>query len=325
MAISLFKTKHEAPPEPEISTEEPIFSITLPQREEERPREDVGGEIVMLPTDKIRPNPAQPRKEFNTGAIMSLADSIKRYGVLQPLSVRQIDLGDERIYELIAGERRLRASQVIGLERVPCVIVEADEQTSAELAIIENLQREDLNIFEQAGAIATLIDIYSMTQEQIAERLSVSQSYVANKLRLLRLSALEKDIILEEHLTERHARALLRIPEPEMRLMILRRIAERGLNVAASEEYIDSILLELKAKKEGAAKRNPSGAGSIKDIRLFYNSIDRAIDIMRRSGIGVISEKRDCDDTVELTIRIPKKQIAHIKGGVSLATSAKQD
>ena len=181
-----------------------------------------------------------------------------------------------------------------------------------------------MDMFDEALAMSGTLKLCRMTQGELAEQMGVSQSYIANKLRLLRLSALEKDIILEEHLTERHARALLRIPEPEMRLMILRRIAERGLNVAASEEYIDSVLLELKAKKEGAAKRNPSGAGSIKDIRLFYNSIDRAIDIMRRSGIGVISEKRDCDDTVELTIRIPKKQIAHIKGGVSLAAGVKQ-
>lgn len=306
MGISLFKAKHESV----TVTERDIAEGTVRDPE----CTDACGEVVLIAASRIRPNPAQPRKEFDNGAIINLADSIKRYGILQPLSVRRISREGEPIYELIAGERRLRASQVIGLETVPCVILEADERTSAELAIIENIQREDLNIFEQASAISTLIDIYSMTQEQIAERLSVSQSYVANKLRLLRLSTLEKDLILEYRLTERHARAALRLPEPEMRLMVLRRIAERGMNVAASEEYIDGILLELKAKKTGP-KREASSAGSIKDIRLFYNSIDRAIDIMRRSGIGVISEKRDCDDTVELTIRIPKKQIAQIRGG----------
>lgn len=315
MGISLFKAKNESRAEVERETERTETASaaeTLPEETAENYGESICGEVITVPIAMIRPNPAQPRKEFDNGAIMSLADSIKKYGMLQPLSVRRLNVDGETVFELIAGERRLRASQVIGLERVPCVILDTDERTSAELAIIENIQREDLNIFEQASAIATLIEIYSMTQEQIAERLSVSQSYVANKLRLLRLSALEKDVILENKLTERHARALLRLPEPEMRLMVLRRIAERGMNVAASEEYIDGILLEMKAKKNGS-KREASGAGSIKDIRLFYNSIDRAIDIMRRSGIGVISEKRDCDDTVELTIRIPKKQIAHIK------------
>ena len=304
MPISLFKARQEPPIDAEVS---------FPRESSPSHASEEGGGIIMIATELISPNPAQPRKEFDTSAIMSLADSIRRYGVLQPLSVRELGHGSKKEYELIAGERRLRASQMIGLAYVPCIIVDADERKSAEIAIIENIQREDLNIFEQASAIATLIEIYSMTQDQIAERLSVSQSYVANKLRLLRLSSLEKDIILEHRLTERHARALLRLSEPEMRLMVLRRIAERGLNVAASEEYIDTILLELKTKKQDSAKRDRSGAGSIKDIRLFYNSIDRAVDIMRRSGIGVISEKRECDDTVELTIRIPKKQVVHTK------------
>ena len=172
--------------------------------------------VLQVRIDDIRPNRAQPRIDFDTNSIIRLADSIRRYGILQPLSVRRLS-EEGYLYELIAGERRLRAARSLGYCTVPCVIVEADEKMSAELAIIENLLREDLNMFEQAYGFRQLIDNYSMTQEEIARKISLSQSAVANKLRLLRLSYDEQRRIIEAELTERHARALLRLSDFEMR------------------------------------------------------------------------------------------------------------
>ena len=164
------------------------------------------GRVVFLPARSIRPNPAQPRKIFRPEALDELSDSIRQHGILQPLSVRRSGNG----YELIAGERRLRAAKLLGMAEVPCIVVEADSLRSAELAIIENLQREDLNMFDEASAISALIDLYGLTQEEVAAKLSASQSYVANKLRLLRFDDFERQVIIERRLTERHARALLR-------------------------------------------------------------------------------------------------------------------
>ena len=156
----------------------------------------------------ICPNAAQPRLDFNVNAVAKLADSIRRYGLLQPLTVRRIS-GAERLFELVAGERRLRACKMLGMSRVPCIIVDADNETSAELALIENLIREDLNMFEEAKAFSVLATQYSLTQEEIAAKMSLSQSAVANKMRLLRLDEAERKKILDAELTERHARALL--------------------------------------------------------------------------------------------------------------------
>ena len=196
--------------------------------------EEKGDVIYSVETRKICANPNQPRKVFADDAIIKLADSIRQYGMIQPITVRKI--GEE--YELISGERRLRAAKELGMDYVPCIIMDINEEKSAEISIIENLIREDLNIFEQAQAIETLIDTYNLTQEEIARRLSNSQSFIANKLRLLRLSASEKEKILKNNLTERHARALLRIYDTELREKILNQIIEEGLNVGKTEESI---------------------------------------------------------------------------------------
>lgn len=272
---------------------------------------EAAGRIYKIPVDRIVPNPTQPRKAFNDDAIIRLADSIRQYGILQPLTVRRPDPGRDpgesgagEAYELIAGERRLRAAKLIGLAEVPCIIVDADRCRSAELAIIENIQRENLNMFEQAGAIAALIDIYHLTQEEIARKLSASQSYIANKLRILRLTNEERHLILSNNLTERHARALLRLQDPERRKQAIMVIAQKGLNVSAAEEYIDRLLEpKKKEEKEDSAKRTMI----IKDIRIFYNSIDHAVDIVRRSGIDVITERRENEDTLEFVIKIPRR------------------
>ena len=255
--------------------------------------------VRKIPIRSIVPNRSQPRRDFNETALELLADSIKKNGILQPITVRRTD--SVGIFEIIAGERRLRAAAIAELCDVPCIIVQADDRKSAELALIENLHRENLNIFEQAGAMAALIDIYSLTQEQAARQLSMSQSAVANKLRLLKLSENERQIILASALSERHARALLRISDDELRLTALRHVASRSLTVAESESYIEALLCQ---KEEEKRRKNMKIV--IKDVRIFYNTIDHAIDTMRRAGINVTSSRRENDDNVEVMIRIPK-------------------
>ncbi len=274
--------------------------------------------IHMIPADLIRPNPSQPRKSFDDEAILRLSESIKQYGILQPLSVRSsCSLPDEKLisgeiqligedhtyYEIIAGERRFRAAKLAGMTKLPCIIMTVDSKKSAELAIIENIQREDLNIFEQASAIASLIDIYKLTQEQIAGMLSVSQSYIANKLRILKLTADERTLILESHLTERHARAVLRISDISSRLQAIKTIIAHEMNVSKTEAYIEQLLSGSTGDK---AERPITGKRKLvlKDIRLFYNTIDRAIDTMERAGISVAKERHDSEGVTELIIRI---------------------
>lgn len=197
-----------------------------------------GRRVLYLSVDAIRANPDQPRKYFEPEALRELAESIGRYGILQPLTVRRGEDG----YELIAGERRLRAAKLAGLREVPCLAVRSDEEESALLSLIENLQRQDLHYMEEAAAIAKLIAVYGLSQEQAAERLGKSQSAVANKLRLLRLSPACVTLLREGGLSERHARALLRLSDENERLAALRVIIERGCNVAQAEAYIESVL-----------------------------------------------------------------------------------
>ncbi|MBQ6892699.1 MAG: ParB/RepB/Spo0J family partition protein [Clostridia bacterium] len=263
--------------------------------------------VHKIPICRILPNPAQPRKYFDSNETLRLADSIRLHGILQPLCVRKpVSEGDVEdfngIYELISGERRLRAAKLLGLPDVPCIIIEADSLKSAELAIIENLQREDLNIFEEANALSALINLYGLTQEEVAAKISASQSYVANKLRLLRFDEFEQKLIIEKHLTERHARALLRIADVRMRRAALGTIIERGYNVADTEEFVAKLIKETSPDKP---EKKPRTA-LVKDIRLFYNTLDRAVDIMLRAGINAKTQKRDLGDMYEITVRIPK-------------------
>lgn len=259
-----------------------------------------GGEGVLhVPVAAIVANPAQPRQDFEEGGLFALADSITRYGVLQPLSVRK----KGETYELIAGERRLRAAILAGCREVPCLVYEVSDGASAELAIVENLLREDLNMFEVAGAMERLSREYGQTQEQIAERLAVSQSQVANKLRLLRLPLPVRERILAEGLTERHARALLRLPE-EALPEALDKIVARRLNVSATEEMIEKML-----EKEGegrATRKRQRLRGTIKDLRLFYNSVERAMEMVRRCGVSVKGRKEEAETEIRYIISIAK-------------------
>ena len=263
-------------------------------------------EVVYIKTDTIMPNRAQPRTNFDENGIKELAESIRAHGIIQPLVVRE---NPEKTsfshfqYELIAGERRLRASKSIGMTEIPCIIMETDTKTSAELAIIENLHRRDLNVFEEASAIASLIELYSLTQEQIAEKLSLTQAAVANKLRILRLSSEEKDLILANNLTERHARALLRIKNKDLRLKTLLQIIEKMFNVKQSEEYIDLLLSETATNTPHATQTRIQTL----DVHGLITSIERAVELTRNNGNKVKTQHTETDSDIIITISIPKQ------------------
>lgn len=260
-----------------------------------RENEEENRKIEQIEVTRISPNPNQPRKLFSEDSIIKLADSIRQYGIIQPLTVRSI--GEN--YELVAGERRLRAARELGLSAVPCIVIDISDEKSAEISIIENLLRENLNIFEQAEAIEALIDTYGLTQEQIATRLSNSQSFVANKLRLLRLTKEERELILENSLTERHARALLRIPDTALRDKILGIIIAEGLNVALTESLVDRHISRKDHTDE--SHKTPS-----RTISAFYSTITKAIDSIKSQGINIKSRRVDGEEYTELTILIPK-------------------
>lgn len=244
-------------------------------------------------------------------SLAALAESIREHGIIEPLIVRRVlGIGGEAEFTLVAGERRLRAAEMAGLTTVPVVSVEAGEVDAAILAIIENLHREDLSMFEEAASIQSLISLTGMTQEACAKKLSVSQSYVANKLRLLRLSEGEQEKIEENGLTERHARALLRLEDKEEREEVLSIIIKREMNVSRTEEYIEDII----CAKSRMAERESKAKGSeqkrklvIRDIRLFYNSIDHAVDVIKKSGIPVESTRKEVEEGVLISILLPKK------------------
>ena len=261
--------------------------------------EFLSSRVRYIPINAVRPNPQQPRRSFDETALRELADSISAYGILQPLTVR--DRGG--VYELVAGERRLRAARIAGLREVPCLIAEVGEEDAALLALIENLQRRDLDYMEEAAAIARLIRRYGLSQQQAAEKLGKSQPTIANKLRLLRLSAPVIDCLRQYGLTERHARTLLRLTDPEQQLAAARHIGKRGLNVAQTEQYIDRLTAENRTEPP---RRRPTYV--IKDVRLFLNSVERGVRLMQSAGVGAEVGRRDTEEEILLTIHIPKRR-----------------
>ncbi len=252
----------------------------------------------LIPVSKIIPNPSQPRKRFDSNELCSLADSIKENGVIQPLILRR----STSAYILIAGERRLRAAKIAGLREVPAIVTEYSTRDSAVVALLENLQRKDLSVFEEAGAISALLREWGLTQEEAASRLGMSQSTLANKLRILRLSQREQRLIEENKLTERHARAIIRIDDPQDRLKILEAVIRNGLNVRKTEELIERILNPPQTPSK------PIRKGIVpRDIRLFINTIDHAVSTMLTAGIEAHSTKKETEDYIECIVRIPKK------------------
>lgn len=262
-------------------------------------KKDKQSRLVDIPCQSIAPSPYQPRKSFPEDSLMALSKSIASEGVLCPLLVRRSGEG----YELIAGERRLRAAIMAGLETVPCIVTEASDRNSALLSLVENIQRQDLDFFEEADAIARLIDLYGMTQEDAAVRLGFAQSTLANKLRLLRLSLRERRLVVENSLTERHARAVLRLPTPEKREEALIRIVKGKLNVERSEALVESML-----EYEDYKKRIRKGAAVFRDLRLFMNTVNKAVETMQIAGVKAVVDKKQSEDYLDYHIRIPLKK-----------------
>lgn len=257
------------------------------------------GGIVQVPVNEIDPNPNQPRRIFDGESLAALAESIKQYGVLSPISVR-LHYGR---YELIADERRLRAARLAGLTRVPCLVLDVDMEESGLLAMVENLQREDLDFVEEARGISNLIRMFDMSQEEAARRLGLSQSAVANKLRLLKLPPDILAALRDKGLTERHGRALLRLGTPEEQRAALAAICAQGLNVAQTDAYIDALLTAKKAEEKPARRR----AFILKDVRVFLNTLTHSLDLMKQGGIAAGMKKQETEDELIVTISIPKK------------------
>ncbi len=260
------------------------------------------GSILLIPQDEIVANPDQPRKYFDPDDLESLAQSIRLNGILQPISVRKLDDGR---CEVIAGERRLRAARIAGLSVIPCIMLNANDEKAALYALIENLQRRDLNFFEEAAAISSLIHEHGLSHEEAAKRLGKAQSTLSNKLRLLKLSEDVRKIILEAGLTERHARALLKIEDSKILYKALQIIISKNLNVSQSERLIENLL-------ETQKKRKPQIVKLFKDVRIFVNTLNHAVDTMREAGIQAQAEKKETDDYIEYFVRIPKNPSCHI-------------
>lgn len=248
------------------------------------------GRVVFLPARSIRPNPAQPRTVFREEHLRELADSISQYGILQPLTVRRVGVH----YELIAGERRLRAAQLVGLTELPCVVLSMDERESGLAALVENLQRQDLGYIEEAKGICRVMEQYSMSQEQVARLLGKSQSAVANKLRLLRHSNAVLQALQEGDLTERHARALLKLPTEPEKMKAIATIVRLQMSVARTEQYIEQLLQE--------PKEHPGKP----DVGAFLKNVNKTLSRIQSSGIPAVSERRETDSQIVLTITIPK-------------------
>lgn len=256
--------------------------------------------IIYLPCENVKPNPYQPRRQFDSASITELGESIKKYGVIQPISVRKIPNSFD--YELVAGERRLRACIEIGLDRIPAIVVKINDNDSAVIALIENLQREDLNFLEEAEAYLHLISDHGMTQEELSAKIGKSQSAVANKLRVLKLSPMMRKLILSHNLTERHARAFLRLPDDDTRMIALKKVCDSSLTVKETDRLVDAMLSSIdKDKKE------TKGTYVLKDVRIFLNTIKRAINVMKNSGIEAMSYQNESELYYEYVVRIPKE------------------
>ncbi len=257
------------------------------------------GKLLFLPPEQIRPNPGQPRRNFDRQGMEELAASIARHGMLQPLTVRR----QGGSYELIAGERRLRAARMAGLTEVPCLLLSLTEEQSGLAALVENLQRRDLDCWEQAEGIARLMRLYTLSQEQAAARLGISPSAVANKLRLLRHSPAVRAALRDHGLSERHARALLRLPDEDRQLEAIGLIVRGDLNVAKTEALVEAMLTRQ-------PKPKPKRKLLVRDLRLFLNSVDRHLETLKLAGFPAGATREETEAEIILTIRLPKQQKA---------------
>ena len=266
-------------------------------------------QIQLIPHDLIKPNPQQPRVRFDYNELEGLACSIRANGLLQPINVRVLENGE---FELISGERRLRAARMIGMTKIPCVVMNVSDQQSALFAIIENVQRENLDFFEEAVAIERLMTEYGLSQDEISEKLGKAPSTLSNKLRLLRLPDEIRDKISYSGLSERHARALLTLPDNNTRKRVLDIVIERHLTVAETERLI----ADVHRRRKGARKPQTK---AYKDMRIFLNTLNHAVDIIRKAGIEADTAKSETDEYFEYVIRISKPEEANM---VAVTTQA---
>ena len=257
--------------------------------------------VVDIPVGLISPNPDQPRKRFAQDALTCLAKSISQDGVIQPLTVRRSGEG----YVLVSGERRLRAARLAGCRSVPCVVVKITDKRSAVVALVENIQRADLDCFEEAEAIRLLMTEYSMPRDEIALRLGLAQSTISNKLRLLRLTPSQRKLICENALTERHARALLRLPDAAQINEALAQTVSEHLTVAQTEKLIDRMLTEEKQRRSYKKR-----AAVLGDVKLFTNTVDKAVRVMKLAGIDAKFSRTEHDGVIEFLITVPERAAA---------------
>ncbi len=256
----------------------------------------------LVEIEMINANPFQPRKTFSEEALAELSASIREYGILQPLIVRRREQG----YELVAGERRLRASLLAGLSEVPVLIRDFDDKEMAELAMIENLQREDLHYLEEAEGYQALLQQFSLTQEELAKRMGKKQSTIANKLRILKLSAPVRTILAREGLTERHARALLKLEDDNLQQEVLELICQRGLNVRASEELIEEFLEDIASQVEEKKAPKRQMVKMVRDVRIFLNTINTVVGEMKKTGFKVKVKQEQDEEYIHINLKIPK-------------------
>ena len=259
-------------------------------------------EVVKIPIDKIIPNRFQPRTVFDEEKIEELSRTIHTHGVIQPIVIRHFE--GER-YEIIAGERRYRAMKKLNWTEVPAIVRDLSDKETASIALIENLQREELTAIEEALAYQQLLELHSLTQEALAQRLGKGQSTVANKLRLLKLPQFVQEAILKREITERHARALISLKDEEVQAQIVALIKEYDWNVRQLEEYLQQM---NQPKEEAAKKEKPKRKAISKDIRIALNTIKQSLSMVTKSGINVNTEEEDTDDYYQITVRIPKKK-----------------
>lgn len=255
--------------------------------------------VVDLPVEQIIPNEYQPRTNFDEEKIEELARTIHTHGMIQPIVVRKID---EKKYELIAGERRLRAAKHLGWDTISAIIRNLNDTETASIALIENIQREELSVIEEARAYKKLLDMHSLTQEALAQRLGKSQSTIANRLRLLTLPDEVQQKLLEKEISERHARALMKLKEEELQIKYLHEIIEKDLTVREAEALIDQYLTRKKQKPKRKKKQQIVS----KDIRIVTNTIKRSLKLIEQTGVKVESEEEDLDDYYQITIRVKK-------------------
>ncbi len=263
-------------------------------------------EVARIPIDAIRPNPYQPRRVFAQDALEELCASIKQYGLLQPISVRK--LGSDS-FELIAGERRLRACRMAGMKFIDAIIFSTYEQDSAVIAMMENLQRENLHYMEEAEGYQNLIRDHGLSQDELARRLGKNQSTIANKMRILKLPMAVKRMLLQYSLTERHARALPRLHDEEMQMHVIQIIVQQNLNVKATEDLVErtiSRMYGIEKEEEEQSRTRPSKiSGFVRDTRLFVNSLRTVVQQMADAGLNPKLESKDKEEGMEIKIWIP--------------------